>query len=176
MSDIQRADSSAKRRAVLLVIVGSIVGGSATLAIASYRPSIERWLLSDPEELPQRLATLAGLVALVTVVPLFAFAVYLWARGTSVRRYRRFPLEGERLVRDTLVIRGEAALLRGRVLQVLAIALAMLAVGLTVVLWRLTVIASVTGESERTSRTYMDASPPSSDATNGKRSSDIYAS
>jgi hypothetical protein len=141
MDDIQRADPSAKRRAVLLVIFGSFIGGSVLYAFKQSWPSIERWLLSDPEQLPDRLATLRGFLVSVTTVPLLAFAVHLWGRGARICRHQRFPLEGERLVRDTLVVRGEAAAIRGRILQCLAVALAVLAVGLVVVLWRLAAMA-----------------------------------
>jgi hypothetical protein len=137
MGDIQRGDSSARRRAMLLVIIGSLIGGSALLAFEGIWPWIERWLVSEPEQWPQRVATLIGFLVLVTAGPLFAFAIHLWRRGARIRQHRRFPLEGERLVRDTVVVRGEAAAIRGRALQYLAIALAVLAAGLAFLLWRL---------------------------------------
>jgi hypothetical protein len=137
MGDIQRGDSSTRRRAMLLVIIGSFIGGSALLAFAGIWPLIERWLLSDPEQWPQQVATLMGFLVLVTAGPLFAFAIHLWRRGARIRQHRRFPLEDERPLRDTLVVRGEAAAIRGRALQYLAIALAVLAAGLSVLLWRL---------------------------------------
>jgi hypothetical protein len=144
MDDIQRADPSARRRAVILLIVGTLIGGSLLYAFERSWPSIVRWLLSDPEQLPHRLATLRNFLVLVTVLPLLAFAVHLWGRGTTIRRHQRFPLVGERLIRDTLVVYGEAAVIRGRVLQCLAVALAVLAIGLVVVLWRLAAMASHT--------------------------------
>jgi hypothetical protein len=137
MGDIQRGDSSARRRAILFVIIGSLIGGFALLAFERAWPLIERWLVSDPEQWPQRVATLTGFLVLVTAGPLFAFAIHLWRRGARIRRHRRFPLEGERRVRDTQVVRGEAAAIRGQALQYLAIALAVLAAGLAVLLWRL---------------------------------------
>lgn len=137
MRDIQRADQSAKRRAVFVAILGSLIGTSALFALERSWPSIERWLRSDPAQLSQRLAILTGFLALVTVVPLLACAIYLWARGARIRRHQRFPLEDERLLRDTGIVHGEAAAIRGRLLQSFAIALAMLALGLALALWRL---------------------------------------
>jgi hypothetical protein len=140
MREIQRAHPSARRRAVLLVIIGAVMGGAALFALEESLPSIKRWLLSDPEQLSQRLATLTGFFVLLTVVPLFALAIDLWFRGVRIRQHRRFPIGDEGLVRDTLIVHGEAAVTLGWVLQCLAIALATLALGLAVVLWRLAAI------------------------------------
>lgn len=140
MVEIQRADPITRRRAVSLVVLGVLIGATIVFAFERYRPVIERCLRSDPDQLTQRLATVTTLSVLVTAVPLFAFAVHLWIRGKRVRRDQRFPLQSERLVRDTPVIRGKAAARRGVVLQCLAIALAVLATGLAVVLWRLAIL------------------------------------
>jgi len=140
MDEIQRADPIARRRAMLLVVIGALLGGAAVLAFERCWPLIERWLLSDPAQLAQRIAAVTVFCVLLTAAPLAGFAAHLWIRGARVRQHQRFPLPGERLVRDTLVIRGEAAAIRGRVLQCLAAGLAVLAIALAVLLGRLAIL------------------------------------
>ena len=142
MGEIQRANPVARRRAVLIVVTGLLLGGLAVFAFEFYRPLLEQWLLSDPEQLAQRLAAVVIFMVLITTVPLLAFAIYLWILGTRVRRQQRSPLQDELLVRDTPILRGDAAEIRGQVLQCLAVGLALLACGLAVAWWRLATIAS----------------------------------
>jgi len=136
MSEIQYADPAARRRALWLVIFLLSIGGLTVFASVRYLPWIERWLLSNPDELEQRVAAAAALVFAAINLPLVAFAAHLWVRGTYVHRYQRFPVRGEHVVRDTPVVRGEEAVLRGRLFQSLAVALVAAAILLAVVLLR----------------------------------------
>jgi hypothetical protein len=140
MNEIQRADPVARRRAVWVVVIGSLIGGVAIFAFERYRPGLEQWLVSDPDLLAPRLTTVTLFLAVIITAPLFVVAAYLWVRGTSVCRYQRFPLQGERLLRDTPVVRGQAAAVRGRVLQFFAVGLAVMATLLAWVLWGLATI------------------------------------
>ncbi len=141
MSDIQRADPAARRRALLLVAFGALTGGIVVAVFERYRPLLERWLLSDTGAMTQRSMSITVVLVLAIIAPLFAFAAHLWMRGSAMRRHLRFPLEGERLVRDTPIVRGKAAAVRGRVLQWLACGLVILAIAIAVVLWGLVVLA-----------------------------------
>jgi len=78
---------------------------------------------------------------LAIIAPPFAFAAHMWKRGSAIRRQRRFPLEGERLVRDTPIVRGKVAAVRGRALQWLACGPAVMAIAIAVVLWPLLHVA-----------------------------------
>ena len=135
--EVQRADPVARRRTVLIVLAGMLIGGLVISSFEHYRPRLERWLVSEPELLPERMATVTAALAFVTVVPLLMFAIRLWTAAAKARRYQRYPPEGERVVRDTPVLRGGAAVARGRTLQGLAIALVVFAIGFALALWRL---------------------------------------
>jgi hypothetical protein len=135
MGDILRADPSSRRRAVTIVVLGALVGSLAILAFERYRPWLERWIVSDPERFGPRLTAITVLLILALTIPSYAFAAHLWVRGRSVRRSGRFPLEGERVVRDTPILYGDAAARRGRVLECLAVALAVVATIMGVTLW-----------------------------------------
>jgi len=130
--EIHRADPGARRSAIL-VLLASTLGGAALLAAL---PAIERWLASGPSGMKQDLAIALVSIALLVCLPLFVFAVGVWVRGAKVRRQLCFPLDGDRAIRDTPVLRGRAALVRARILQGLAIALAASAFFLVAAMWR----------------------------------------
>lgn len=140
MSEIQYADPAARRRVMWLVVFGASIGGFALLALVRYLPLLDRWRVSEPDQLEQWVTTVLLFLVVVITVPLFAFAAHLWVRGTYVHRYRRFPVQGEDLIRDTPIVRGEAAEVRGRLLQCFAIGMAVTAILLALALWRLATV------------------------------------
>jgi len=77
------------------------------------------------------------LAAVVLSAPLVAFAAHLWRLGARVRRAREFPPPGYRVVRDTAVVSGQAAMSRGRALGALALGLGAASVLVWLLLWRL---------------------------------------
>jgi hypothetical protein len=64
-----------------------------------------------------------------------AFAAYLWLLGKRVLRAQQFPPPGFRVVRDTPVMGGPAAVTRGQVIQVLALCLGLAAALLWLFFW-----------------------------------------
>lgn len=70
-------------------------------------------------------------------IPLFAFAAYLWHFGSRVRALRRFPLPGSRVIRDTVILCEEAAVRRGRIIQVFGFTLALCGAAFLFFCWRL---------------------------------------
>lgn len=127
MTEVRKADTSARRQAVLLIIFGALVGALLIVAFERYRTPLRDWLLSKPGELGYRVRLVFFLSAIVLFTPLVAFAVYLWSLGVKVLRARQFPAPGYRVIRDTRVIGGQAAVLRGRGLKVLALCLGVVA-------------------------------------------------
>lgn len=134
MAEIRRADPTARRQALALVVLGAILGIVLLCAFELYREPLLGWLRAQPSRVSVIFLLLAGMLS----VPLFALAAYLWFLGAKVERSELFPPAGLRMVRDTTVITGTAAVRRGRVLKVLAVALVFVAGLLCVVLWSLT--------------------------------------
>jgi hypothetical protein len=135
--EIRRADPAARRQAVAILIVGTVVGALLILAFERYRPVLRDWLGSDPRAAASRarllLAALAGAVSL----PLLAFAFYCWRLGASVLRTAQYPPPGRRVARDATVLEGAAAVRRGRAFRIMGVGLGVMAIGLWLVLWRL---------------------------------------
>ena len=142
MTEFRRADPAARRHAVLLVAAAAVIGVLLIAGFERYRIPLRDWILADPGTAPDRIKAVLFLLAALLSVPLLAFAVYLWALGARVIRAREFPPPGLRLIRDTPVITGEAALSRGRRLKTLALGCVLASAVLVFLLWRL---ASVLG-------------------------------
>lgn len=84
-------------------------------------------------------SALGVLVAVLAVVCASAggIGVFVFRRGRRVAREGRFPVSGEGVMRDTVVLSGEAALRRGRILEALGVTLVLVAVALSMLSWRL---------------------------------------
>jgi hypothetical protein len=137
MIEVQRADAAARRHALVVVVLGALTGALLLVAFGRYRIPLRDWVLSEPEKLAYR----AKLVVLVSggllSTPLIAFALYLWSLGAKVLRAGRFPPPGQRVIRDTPIVSGRAAMSRGRRLKILALCLGIASAILWLLLWRL---------------------------------------
>jgi hypothetical protein len=142
MTEVRRADPAARRQAVRFVILGALIGSVLIVGFERYRTPVRDWLLSKPEELAHRVKLVFLLSAVVLSAPLLAFAVYLWSLGANVLRARQFPPPGYRVMRDTPVIGGRAAVSRGRAFKLLALCLGIASVLLWLLLWRLAWVLS----------------------------------
>lgn len=142
MISIHRTDSVFRRQIVLVLVVGALVGALLIVAFEQYQIPLRNWILSDPEALAQRVKVAFLLLAAFLMAPLLALAVYLWSLGGRVLRAREFPPPGLRVIHDTPVITGEAAISRGRLLKVFAFACGIVSVALGLLLWRLAPLLS----------------------------------
>ena len=124
MNDVQKADSAARRKALIIVIISAIVGSLLIVVIESYLDKLYDWLLSEHGKLGPRLRILLMLTAAFGAIPLFAFSAYLWSLGCKVLNSQRFPLPDQKVIRDTQILEGQAAVSRGRLLKALAACLA----------------------------------------------------
>ena len=137
MTEVRKADPAARRQALVLVVFGAAVGAVLILAFERSRTPLREWLLSEPGDLGRRVRLALLLAAALLAAPLAAFAVYFWSLGTSVVQAKEFPPPGYRVVRDTRVVAGPAAVLRGRGLKALALGLVATSALLWLLLWRL---------------------------------------
>ena len=135
MTEVRRADPAARRQAVLLVVLGTVVGLLLILGFERYRTQLRDSLVSEPGELARRVKLVFSLAAALLSAPLVAFAAYLWSLGAKVVRAGVFPPPGYRVIRDTPVITGPAAESRGRLLKVLALCLGLASALLWLLLW-----------------------------------------
>lgn len=134
MTDIQKGDPGARRRALVLIAVGAIVGATTILLARQVLPAAGAWVADDVDG---RLPIVALGVALLPTLPLVASGIYLWQLGSRVAGARRFPPPGQRVVKDVPVIEGTAAVKRGQTLRLSGLILIVAALAAATLLWRL---------------------------------------
>jgi hypothetical protein len=122
MTEHRRAAPATRRLAMVIVMVGAIVGALLIVALERYRTPILDWLLSEPEHLRHRVRLAFLLLAVALSAPLVVFATYLWFVGVKAVRARE--------------------ILRGRGLRALALCLGAASVMLCLLLWRLAEVVS----------------------------------
>ncbi|HXJ82626.1 MAG TPA: hypothetical protein VMS64_28555 [Candidatus Methylomirabilis sp.] len=137
MPDVMKADPSARRRAIVTAFLGVLVGALLIGGFEWYRDSLRGWFTSRPAEMPRRLRLLFLLGGTLLSAPLVVWAVHLWSLGTKALRARQFPPPGYRVIRDTPVLGGRAALSRGRLLRGLSVGFGVTAVLLWLLVWQL---------------------------------------
>ncbi len=142
MNEIQKADPKARRRALLTVAIGTFVGASFIFGFESYRSVLHEWILSEPGQSSDKIKLVLLTVAAVLSAPLLVFGAYIWVLGVSVARTQQYPPPAMTVFRDTRVVRGRPAVLRGNIMKVLAVCLIVAALVTPVVFWRLAVVFS----------------------------------
>jgi hypothetical protein len=137
MTEIRKADPRARRQAAWLLIAGTLVGVLLILGFGRYSRSLRTWIKADPAAAADRLTLALVGLSIVLSAPAIAFAVYLWALGGRVLRAEEFPPPGYRVIRDTPVVGGQGARVRGYAFRILAACLVVTTLLLWLMLWRL---------------------------------------
>lgn len=134
MPEIQPADPGTRRRALLAAGAIAIAGWAAYFALQDWLARLPR---SDPARMRESLECALVWGSWAAMLPVAVLAAWLWVYGARVRRAGRFPPPGAKVLRDTPVLLGDAARLRGMVLKVLAAFLGLLSAGTLVAVYRL---------------------------------------
>jgi hypothetical protein len=115
--EIQYADPEARRRALRWFVPAALIGLLLATALTYTGAG------GDVDSAVTSIYLM--LTVLVVIAAMMLWPLYrLWAIGRDARGSRRFPPAGVAVIRDTPVHRGDAAVLRGRLLQVLAAVMA----------------------------------------------------
>lgn len=126
---IQSADPAARNRAIWLV--AAVVGVAGALAGASvlFEERFNPWVRDIAVDLVAR-PELLFIALFVMVLPLIGVSVYIWFQGGHIVKSRRMPYPGQKVIRDTPVIRGAIAVQRGRIIQVIAVVMGLVSLAL----------------------------------------------
>lgn len=141
MAEMHHATPGAGRRIAFHVLVASIAGVTLIALFQAAQPALLEWVRADPQSTRSRAQLLIAGLAVLIVAPVVGMAVYMARIGTRIVREQRFPPEGLAMIRDVMVVRGGAAVRKGRVLQVAAAILVVLAALMVLTLWRLATLA-----------------------------------
>ena len=135
--EIHPADSGARRRAAAWIAVAAVAGGGTIAAANRFEPAMVEWVRAD---LPARFRLVTAVIALLAAGPPFAAGIYMWRLGDRTVRGERFPPVGTAMIHDTVVLTGNAARQRGRLLQACGAIIAFAAIAIVVVLVRLVLV------------------------------------
>ena len=132
MAEIQRADDRSRKLASF-ALTGISPGGVMFLV------QFESWL-ADVRSMPVEVAreSLTTVFTWSVVIGTLAIGLagcHFWWWGWRVRYALRLPPPGATVLRDTVVLEGQAAASRGTVLQIFGIALILCAAGIAVGSW-----------------------------------------
>ncbi|MBN1575330.1 MAG: hypothetical protein JW913_02180 [Chitinispirillaceae bacterium] len=106
------------RRNLFLAYLTALLCGVAFLSWG--RPALVSYINNLPAKEHIETIELVEHLFLILFIPA---AIYLIAVGRKVCRFRAMPYPGMGVIRDTVIVRGEKALRRGRSMMVLGIAM-----------------------------------------------------
>lgn len=132
MAEIQRADDQSRKFAIVAVIM-LLIGGVVFWMV------FDEWM-SELRDLPieeakQSLSRAFLLCMGIMIVCVCIVGWHCWWVGERVRQTLRFPPPDAKVVRDTVVLLGQAAVARGRLLKVFGVILMFCAMALGVMSW-----------------------------------------
>jgi hypothetical protein len=132
--EIQRADPATRRRALLAAAAVAAAGWAAFIVLQGWIAGLHG---ADPVETRHALEDAMLWGSWAACLPVALLAVWMWLHGGRVVRAGRYPVPGSKVIRDTPVLHGDAARLRGTALRVLAVFLALLSTGTLIAAYRL---------------------------------------
>ncbi len=133
--EIQRADLRLRR--LTAVVLAAAVVAAAWCVFAFHQWMLQQTAALSVEQLVVRLRHWVGFATAASGLCLLLLAAHCAYTARRVAQQRRWPLAEARVLRDTPVRRGDAAMRRGRLLTSTAVVLLLLALGVGVLSWRL---------------------------------------
>jgi len=132
--DVQRADAATRRRALLAAAAVALSGWAAFFVLQDW---LARMHATDPVAVRHALEDAMLWGSWAACLPVALLAVWLWLHGGRIVRAGRYPAPGSKVIRDTPVLHGDAARLRGTGMRVLAVFLGLLSAGTLIAVYRL---------------------------------------
>jgi hypothetical protein len=132
--EVQPADPATRRRALVGAAVVALAGWAAFFALQDWLRGLDG---ADPVVMRRALEEAMLWGSWAACLPVAVLATWLWLQGLRIMRAGRYPAPGAKVIRDTAVLHGDAARLRGLVMRVLAVFLGLLAAGTLVAVHRL---------------------------------------
>jgi hypothetical protein len=134
MIEIQKADQNTRRKAIAIVGAGTLLGAVLITMADQFQPEVRAWVEQDPHV---RVRVVIMALVLLTTGPALAMSAYFWHLGRRIVRAGRCPPPGLCVWRDTPVLTGRTAVVRGRLLATLGAVFGVAGLLLAFFLWRL---------------------------------------
>ncbi|MBL1142696.1 MAG: hypothetical protein HND53_11755 [Proteobacteria bacterium] len=127
MTEIQKADPTARKKALFIIIIGGSVGALFLFLCSIYKVDIYNWLDNNLEFLLDH-SSYVLFVLFILFSPLIIFSVYFYKFSLRIINDERMPPDNYPVVRDTKVFTGSQALSRARLLQLFSLLLIIIAI------------------------------------------------
>jgi hypothetical protein len=122
-AEIHRADPKYVRVAAVVVVTMLVAGAALLLWVQFTIQSLTDLRSTDPEEAWRRMLGLGRVLSAGAGGMLVVMAAWLVQLGVRIRTEERFPLPNARVLKDTVILRGDAARKYGRTAITLGAAL-----------------------------------------------------
>lgn len=133
--EIQRADAG--RRRTTAIVLALAVPAAIGVFVWAQRWLVARAIESSTEQLVAQMRHWIGIAVALTALCLLLLAIHGLLRARAAAAQKRWPVANARVLRDTPVRRGEAALRTARLLNVVSLLLFAFAVAAFALSWRL---------------------------------------
>ena len=120
MVQVQKADPIARKKAMVILLIGTIIGMLVIGTFTYYEMAIHAWLGRNIEWVVNNSWTVF-LFGLVLAIPLLVLSGFLFIYGQKVVKTERIPPPTYAVTRDTKIHTGRQAVLRGRIIQFLSL-------------------------------------------------------
>ena len=134
MSEIQNPDPTTQRRVRLFALGFLLLMLFSLFELQAYRETLQDWILEHSDYLlnhPGRVAVIFFILNL----PIWAGCVLVWRFADRIVVTQRFPPTGMKVIRETVVLTGQAAVLRGYLIKSVAALMAITCMLIPVMLW-----------------------------------------
>lgn len=134
MPELQKADLTTRRRVRLFALGYLLLMFVTLIGLLLFSEALQVWLLEHRDYIlnhPDRIAV----VLLILGLPVLAGCVYLWRFAGPIIEQQRFPPQGTKVIRDTVVLTGRAAVFRGQLIRWIAGLMAAACLLIPVLLW-----------------------------------------
>ncbi len=122
MNEVQKADPTLRRNALLILIAGMCLGAIPFLLLLEYQQSIELWLFYNGEYFVKNPESIA-VILFILILPILVASIYFWMLADKIISTRRYPPAEQKVIKDTMIYTGDDAIKRGYLLKFLCVLL-----------------------------------------------------
>lgn len=134
MPAIQPADKQARKRTLLQLVAGAVLGVALFFMLEYFSGGVHSWLEQHVVFLVEH-HYLVFVATLVLVSPLLWVTIFLIRFAGRIVKSERFPPPDTVVIRDVRIIEGKSAVTRGRLIQGLCWAILIPASVIPVLVW-----------------------------------------
>ncbi len=133
--DMLRADPRLRVQTAIALVAATIVALIALFGFQSWLENIGQ--LPGNDLLILKLRRMIGAAMTGSAICLAMLAWYATHKAAGIHAHEQWPLPGTRVLRDTRILRGEAALRMARWLRIASLVLMLLVIGIGITSWRM---------------------------------------